>query len=294
MSDARQASAGPDLSQSIGHMGARFDEGIFRQTSELYAPLHHAPSEPEVIRREEVYGPHERHRMDVFLPDEPHAPLVLFVPGGGFVGGDKRVGGPFYSNVGRFFAQHGFIAAVINYRLAPAAPWPAGGEDLDRAVAWLSSHAGHPGARPEQIFVVGQSAGATHVASWLATASQRRISIRAAALLSGFYHLHGNLTPGQAAYFGTDASTFEDRSPVGDIAHWSVPLLLTVAEYDPPATVVQSLELARSITVDSARMPDFVRFAGHNHVSTVMSLGTADRQVGDVLLEFFTAHRSTA
>lgn len=273
-------------------MGARFNENIFRQTSALYAPMHCSAVMTGAVIHDVAYGPHERHRMDLYLSDDPHACWLIFVHGGGFVGGDKCIDGPFYSNVGHFFARNGFVCAVINYRLAPSAPWPAGAEDIERALNWLSSHASLHGARTAPLFIVGQSAGATHVASWLSTADRRSASIGGVALLSGFYHLRDELTAGQTAYFGTSTSTYESRSPLNDVARWGVPILLTVAEYDPPATVSQSLELAKRLTVSSARAPDFARFHGHNHVSTVMSLGTEDRQVGDCLLRFFKAYRS--
>jgi hypothetical protein len=55
-------------------------------------------------------------------------PVLVFVHGGGFVGGSK--GGPgqaLHDNIGRFAVEHGLIGATINYRFAPEFKFPSGG-----------------------------------------------------------------------------------------------------------------------------------------------------------------------
>jgi len=59
------------------------------------------------IDRDLAYGDHERHRLDVHTGDtepggeEAGAPVLVFVHGGGFTGGDKHVpGAPMYDHVG--------------------------------------------------------------------------------------------------------------------------------------------------------------------------------------------------
>src|ERR1044072_1157957 len=59
------------------------------------------------------YGEHERQRLDLFPVESSGAPVVLFVHGGGFVAGDKRVSATFYANVGRYFAGHGVVGACM-------------------------------------------------------------------------------------------------------------------------------------------------------------------------------------
>ena len=60
--------------------------------------------------------------------------MVLFVPGGAYVGGAKsRPGVPLYRNVGVFFARNGVVAVTMNYRLAPKDKWPARRKLIDKA-----------------------------------------------------------------------------------------------------------------------------------------------------------------
>lgn len=98
-----------------------------------------APLAAGFIKPQELtYGPHPRHHLDVFLPPAPEEllPVILFVHGGGFDKGAKRlphVEGA-YQNVGNFFARQGFLSVsfhvcrlprdnrrgpqiVLNYRL---------------------------------------------------------------------------------------------------------------------------------------------------------------------------------
>jgi len=96
-------------------------------------------------------------------------PVLVFIHGGGFTRGAKHTpGSPFYDNVGLWAADHGLVGVTINYRLAPQYPWPSGIEDLTLVVAWLKSHISEYGGDPDKIFLWGHSAGAAHVADYVA------------------------------------------------------------------------------------------------------------------------------
>jgi hypothetical protein len=64
------------------------------------------------------------------------------------------------------------------------------------------------------------------------------------------------------------------------------PLLLTVAEFDPGTMAAQTFDLARELTLADQRSPRLVWLEGHNHLSTVQSLGSPQDHVGQVLLRF--------
>ena len=74
-----------------------------------------------------AYGAHARQVLDVFSPAGARAaPVMMFVHGGAFVRGDKRVTGELYENVLHWFARQGFVGVNIEYRLAPEAAYPGG------------------------------------------------------------------------------------------------------------------------------------------------------------------------
>jgi acetyl esterase/lipase len=80
-------------------------------------------------------------------------PLVIWIHGGGWRGGDKK-GGPM-----RALLNAGFAVASINYRLSGEAKWPAQFDDCRSAISYLESHAGEYGIDPNRVALWGASAG---------------------------------------------------------------------------------------------------------------------------------------
>lgn len=112
------------------------------------------------------YGENERQVIDLYLADsdEP-TPLVIYIHGGGFVGGDKRSVSP-----GLIEAMHrrGISVAAIHYRFIRTDPFPAPFVDAARAVQFLRHHAKEYNLDAERFAATGGSAGAG-ISLWLAT-----------------------------------------------------------------------------------------------------------------------------
>ena len=170
-----------DVAAKLKEIGPVLNPAMIQSTFDLYVSRV-TKAYPGVSSTEDIaYGPDERHKLDVFAGARPERamPVVLFVPGGGFVGGAKnREGVPFYQNVGVFFARNGVVGITMNYRLAPKFPWPAGGEDVAAALRWVKQNIGRFGGDPERIFLFGQSAGGAHAAHYVFDARRRAPSAR--------------------------------------------------------------------------------------------------------------------
>jgi arylformamidase len=277
------------LKSRIAQMGPHFDPAILQETRALYQPLLPGASEGVRVQQDVPYGPGERQRLDIYaLAEAAGLPVLLYVPGGGFVGGDKRDSDGFYANIGHHFAERGFLVLAMNYRLAPDHAWPAGGEDVGSAVAWVRDHAAAHGGDPGRIAVFGQSAGASHVLTWLfdpVLKGTRPIS--AAVLASGTYRVAGDrIPPNVMAYFGSDRSLYDSRSPMTHVRQTDVSFLLTVSEFDPPFLASPTFELAAKLTNENGRTQQLRWLAGHNHVSNVMSIGTPDDDAANVVSDF--------
>lgn len=96
-------------------------------------------------------------KMDVATPDGPGPfPVVVCLHGGGWSMGNKRSFHPII----RDLAERGFVAATVQYRLAPAARHPAQVEDALAAVRFLRDHAVQWKIDPNQVALMGASAGA--------------------------------------------------------------------------------------------------------------------------------------
>ncbi|MCI0492184.1 MAG: exo-alpha-sialidase [Planctomycetes bacterium] len=96
-------------------------------------------------------------KLDLYTPKNRTKPLpaVIFIHGGAWRSGSRDV----YHYYCTKFAEHGYIAATISYRLSDVAPFPAAVEDVKCAVRWLRANAKRLGIDPNKIAVAGGSAG---------------------------------------------------------------------------------------------------------------------------------------
>jgi len=78
--------------------------------------------------------------MDYYAPlgKGPH-PIAIIIHGGGYHGGDAKSGSEAY--VADFLAPAGYAVFSVNYRLAPAYPYPYMVQDVQRAVRFIRYHA---------------------------------------------------------------------------------------------------------------------------------------------------------
>lgn len=113
--------------------------------------------------------------FDLFSPPEPtgYDPCVILVHGGGWVAGDKRE----FIALGLALARQGYKVMSVNYRLAPADPFPAALHDLHAALRFVHAQAEAMGIDPHRISGWGGSAGAHLVALAAATTGHRDLDI---------------------------------------------------------------------------------------------------------------------
>lgn len=105
---------------------------------------------------------HPAHRLDVHIPEgSGPKPVVLYVHGGGFRILSKET----HWVMALAFARKGYLVFNIDYRLAPAHPFPAAIEDAAHALRWVSRHAHEYGGDPSRLVLAGESAGANLVTS---------------------------------------------------------------------------------------------------------------------------------
>ena len=257
----------------------------------LYADQHE--SEPYTgveIVRDAAYGPHPRHRLDVFAAPKggESRPVFLFVHGGGFVMGDKhQPGSPYHDNVALWAVRHGLVGVNMTYRLAPEFKYPSGSEDVAAAVAWIREHAAEFGGDPGRIVVLGTSAGAVHVANFLAQPmfGSARAGVVLGVLLSGVYDMAG-ATPEQVstAYYGEDAGAYARMSPLPGLVESPIPLLFVITEFDPAMFEEQALRVIQAWSDRHGHWPNLIRMTGHNHLTSTLHMNTADDYLGGQIM----------
>jgi acetyl esterase/lipase len=281
----------PELALKIAEIGRVIDPG---KSAPLYIPLQEKePYAGTKVLRDARYGPDARNLLDVFSPETAGAPrpVLLFVHGGGFVAGNKRApGSPFYDNIHLWAVRHGMVGVNITYRLAPAVTWPSGAQDLGQAVEWVMTNISALGGDPKRVYLIGNSAGATHVTDYLSQVALQKFKdqrIAGAVLLSGIYDLTTfDLQAQLKPYFGDDVVRYAERSSLNGVLKSSVPLLVSQAEHDPLPFENQAKQLRDALCKSPRGCQTFVVLAKHNHLSQVQSINTSDTTLTRHLLQF--------
>lgn len=284
-----------DYARDLRKIGREINPSTLAATRQLVLEMLPRDDARDVkIERDIAYGSHERQRLDVFTPAagfDVNRPVLVFVHGGGFIAGDKHTpGSPFYSNVGIWAVRNGYNGVTITYRLAPQARFPSGIEDLRAVMDWLEVKGASRGLSSENVFLMGQSAGAAHVASYIAHAglyAPKPHGVSGLILLSGIYNYEiMPPSPMEPAYLGEDRSVYTSHSSLKGLVDSKIPMMVTLAEFDPPQFERQGLELLMALQAKRKRMPRFVHAIGQNHLSVAMYLGLHGDLVGTQIKSF--------
>lgn len=164
-------------------------------------------STPETIERHDdiAYGSHGVwNLLDVYHEKTASSlqPTIVSIHGGGWVYGTKEV----YQYYCMHLAERGFTVVNFNYRLAPEDPYPAALEDINSVFCWIGEHAEEYHIDRNNLFVVGDSAGAQLASQYLAMFTNQefgalyefqvpvdKIQVRAAGLHCGVYDMKNNV-----------------------------------------------------------------------------------------------------
>lgn len=142
--------------------------GIISGCSPIHIINNLTPTSTYKIDRGIRYQNQPRGHLDVYIPvpgdgyPKPAKgyPVVIFIYGGAWDSGDRQE----YKFVGEALAARGIVVVIPNYRLYPEVRYPAFLRDNARAVAWAYHHiAAHEG-NPNDLFIMGHSAGAYNAA----------------------------------------------------------------------------------------------------------------------------------
>ena len=268
-------------------------------TGALYAPLQqHEPYPGVRVTRDVRYGPDARNLLDVFTPEAGGArrPVLVFVHGGAFVRGDRRSGpgSPFYDNIPVWATHNGMVGVNITYRLAPQNQWPAAQEDIAAALSWVRENIAARGGDPARIYLMGHSAGAAHVAQYVAHPRfhvEPGGGIAGAIMVSGLFDPASVAAdPGVQAYFGSDGAAYARRSALPGMAASRLPMLLAYAELDPSA-FHEEAEQAHSYLCQAGRCRPMLQLLGHSHMSEIDAINTPDTALTDAIREFVFGRR---
>lgn len=104
-----------------------------------------------------------RKTFDLIVPEgeSRSIPLLIWIHGGAWCGGEKRILNDFER-----FIYRGYAVLSVDYRFSQEAPFPAQIIDCKTAIRWARAHAEQYGYNADRIIVGGSSAGG-HLAALL-------------------------------------------------------------------------------------------------------------------------------
>jgi hypothetical protein len=117
-----------------------------------------------------------------------------------------------------------------------------------------------------------------------------RHGLRGLILLSGVYDYTMKPGPMEAAYLGKDQRLYAERSPLYGLVRSNIPLLVTMAECDPPFFEQQGLALLSALHKRKGQLPRCAHMIGQNHFSVAQYLGLDGDVLAPQLRSFIDDH----
>lgn len=217
------------------------------------------------------YGPDSRHRLDVYTPaGAAGAPVVVFFYGGTWMSGSRHE----YLYIAASLTARGMVTVIPDYRLYPDIKFPAFLEDAAAAVAWVQRHVREHGGNPDNVVLMGHSAGA-HIAAML-TLDERYLRAAQARPAQGMIGLAGpyDFLPLRREdlkdLFGPP-ERYPESQPVRFVDGDEPPLLLLHGSRDGLVYPRNSERLAARVE-EAGGCVRSVFYRQHSHASIVLSL----------------------
>lgn len=234
------------------------------------------PSAPVVTRTDVIYGRVEGSALlaNLAYPDGPALkPAILSVHGGRWRAGNRADASSIKVTQ---WAEFGFVAMSIDYRLVGGSPAPAPFLDLLCAIRWLHAHAEEYRIDPDRIYLIGQSAGGQLV-SLVATSGEggfprvggwekARSDVRGVISVAAAYELNtlswGDLwTPVSGDVKAARAAA----SPVHHVSATTKPLLVIHSDDDKSVPIQQAVDMAAKLQAAGVTTR-FVHYTDRGHM----------------------------
>ena len=267
--------------------------------------------------RTETYctGPLASGTLDLFEPiakPAGPAPVAVFLHGGAWLLGDSALGpDTFIGDLESSLVSQGWVFASVNYRLAPAARWPAQIADAKCAVRYLRANAASLHIDPDRMAAVGASAGG-QLAALLGLAGPGAgfdvgafpgVPSTVQAVVDEFGPTDLNATSWSATpvarqvtpeVFGVPAqppsAVLAGASPVTYVAPGSPPFLVIQGADDDVVVPSQSEELVQRLDAEGGRATlVLVAHAGHGLVATGGTVTPSIASLAQQAADFLTA-----
>jgi arylformamidase len=237
-----------------------------------------------------AYGASSREQLDLYRADSQHAPVVIFIHGGGWRDGSARQYG---------FPAEMLVTAGVHFVVPDFSSVDDTKGDLSvpvdqvrRALAWVRENCRRFGGDGSRLYLVGHSSGA-HLAGMALSTRQADHDvpadpIRGAVLVSGIYDLGPLRQTSRVKHVLIDDRVERVLSPLHQIDHLATPLLLAVGSAESPEFQRQARDYAKAV-VEAGKHARVIVSETYHHFDILETLGNPYGLLGRSLLDLVSA-----
>lgn len=236
------------------------------------------------IIRDVAYGTHPKQRMDIYAPAHAkHAPVIVFLHGGGWTSGEKDAPIIYIHKVNRWVPK-GLIVISVETRLMPEANVYAQVQDFAQAVASAQQHATDWGGDADQFILMGHSSGGT-IASVLSADPKRVTDLGGKRWLATFSLDSSSLDiertmrlwkPDMFTYaYGNDAKKWPSASPFALLNQDSIPIFIACSMFRPDSSCEQAQLFKEKADTFSIKIEISPQKLNHGEVNDMLGTDSA-------------------
>lgn len=243
------------------------------------------------------YGPESANRLTIYSPESPDQtrPTIIFFYGGCW-GGCLTLGREHYVFVAEALTTQGYNVVIPDYRRYPEVGISEIMKDAVAAVEWVSANIHHHQGHPNQIVLMGHSAGA-HIAALL-TFDERYLSQATYRNIRGFIGLAGpyDFLPFTEDYqkqvFGP-VSNYPNTQPVNFVDGNEPPALLLQGQNDTTVKIKNIKSLTRKVKMAGGQVNSYY-YDDLDHTDLLGALSKPLRNSQPVLTDIIQFVKNTS
>jgi acetyl esterase/lipase len=232
------------------------------------------PQDGFTRQKDVAYAPGERHSLDIYRAKQPlpGRPVIVFFYGGEWKFGAKGQ----FAFVAEPLADRGITVVVADYGLYPPVTFPGFIEDSAAAVGWVHEHAAEIGGNPNNIFVMGHSAGAYNAVFlaldpvYLAKAGMQPKDLAGAIGISGPYNFLPITWPELKPIFEV-VPDLNVTQPITYADGKNPPLLLMAGTADETVDPVKNTETLYKTVQEKGGPASETLYPGVGHIGAILA-----------------------
>lgn len=235
-------------------------------------------------------------KLDVYTPDETeNSPVVIFIHGGNWDAGKKEI----YTFLGRNFAKKDVVTVIPGYTLSPQGNYNTMAKEVAAAIKWTHDNVAKYGGNPDEIFLMGHSAGG-HLIALVGTNPKylenidlvKGIVLNDAAGLDMYSFLKEN-PPSESRHYKVtwteNEENWKDASPIYFLSEKAPPFYIYTGTKTYPSIIAGNKEFVQKL--NSYQLNAEINYLPKKHVPMMRQFIFPWNKRYSEILEFINSNR---